>query len=120
MFMKNIQLTQRETAFLAIATAIGYFAMAGWAGWLITPRSFGEDQLPLVNIVISLALALFAWSTFKLVEPLRYSRNWQIVQLIFVPLVWLLLLATIDVAINYVIQSDQASFYNLYNLIAQM
>ena len=110
--MKNIQLTQRETD-LAIATAVGYFAMAGGIGWLLTPPPSGVDQLPLINCVISLAIALFAWSTFKLIEPLRYSRNWQIAEFIFVPLGWLLLLAAIDAGIHYVVQSNQAFFYNV-------
>jgi hypothetical protein len=107
--MKDIQLIQRETVFkvLAIATVVGYFAMAGGIGLVLTPTPYNVDEWPLINCAISLAMALFAWSTFKLIEPLRYSHNWQIAKLIFVPLGWLLLTVAIDMGLLHVVQVNQ-------------
>jgi hypothetical protein len=105
--MKYIQSIRWETG-LAVAALIGYLTMAWGIGCLLAPPQYGMMQLTLINGVISLAIALLVWSTFKLIEPLRYRRNWQICKFIFIPLVWLLLLAAIDVGIHYVIQSDQS------------
>jgi hypothetical protein len=124
--MKNIQLTERETDLkvLAATTKAGAFLAVGGIVWLFTLLSSGGDyqlpQLPFINFVISISAALFVWSLYHLIAPLRYSRNWQIVGFIFVPLVWLLLMVAGDVGIHNVIQNDQVSFYNLYNLIARM
>ena len=111
--MKNIQLTQREND-LAITKVMGYLAMAGVIGLFLTPPPNGIDQLPLINGAISLAIALLVWSTFKLIEPLRYSRNWQIAKVIFVPLFWLLLVAAIDLGIYYAIQGDRTQLEEIF------
>jgi hypothetical protein len=108
--MKNIQLTRRETDLkvLAVVTIVGCLALAGGFGWLIAPASYDENvQLPLINFVISFAIALFVWSTFNLMTPFRYSRNWQIAEFIAVPLIWLLLTVVVDTCLHYVIENDQ-------------
>ena len=115
LFMKNIQLTERETDLkvLAATTKAGAFLAVGGIVWLFTLLSSGGDyqlpqlpQLPFINFVISIGAALFVWSTFKVIEPLRYSRNWRVVEFIFIPLVWLLLLVAIDAGIHCVVQSN--------------
>jgi hypothetical protein len=116
LFMKNIQLTDRETDLkvLAVTTKAGAFVLVGGIVWLLTLISYGNDfQLPFINFLISIAAALFVWSTFKLVEPFRYSRNWQIAEFIFVPLVWLLLMVAIDVGIYFVIQANWVDLYSI-------
>jgi hypothetical protein len=121
--MKNIQLTQRETDLkvLAVAAKVGAFITVGGIAWLFTLLSCGNDaqydpvdlSLPFINFLISIAAALFTWSTFNFIEPFRYSRNWQIVKFIFVPLVSLLFLVAINVALHFVIQRDQFQVFLL-------
>ena len=99
---------------LAVTTKAGAFVLVGGIVWLLTLISYGNDfQLPFINFLISIAAALFVWSTFKLVEPFRYSRNWQIAEFIFVPLVWLLLMVAIDVGIYFVIQANWVDLYSI-------
>jgi hypothetical protein len=108
--MKNIQLTQRETDLkvLAVMAKAGAFFIIGGIAWLFTLLSWSSDyQLPFINFVLSIAAALFAWSIYHLVAPRRYSRDWQIAGLIFIPAVWLLLVLAGDVGIHSVIQSNQ-------------
>ena len=119
--MKNIQLTQRETDLkvLAVTTKAGAFFIVGGIVWLFTILSCGGDyqlpQLPFINFVISIGAALFVWSIFKLIEPRRYSRNWQIAGFIFVPLVWLLLVLASDVGIHNVIQAYRENLDSIIN-----
>lgn len=111
--MKNIQLTERETDLkvLAVTTKAGAFFIVGGIVWLFTLLSCGNDfQMPFINFLISIAAALFVWSTFNLIAPPRYSRNWQIAGFIFVPLVWLLLMVAIDVGIHTLVQADKDAF----------
>jgi hypothetical protein len=116
--MKNIQLTQRETDLkvLAVATKAGVFLIVGGVVWLFTLLSCGSDfRLPLINSIISMGVALFVWSIFKLIEPRRYSRNWQIAGFIFVPLVWLLLVLASDVGIHNVFQAYRENLDSIIN-----
>ncbi len=92
--MKNIQFTSRRTDYnvLAFATVIGTFAIAGFFIGVFISMPFS-----LTNAAISVGSAIFAWSVFRFIRPVRYDRNWQIAEFMLVPAFWLLLTLALDV-----------------------
>lgn len=56
------------------------------------PAPYDDSHARLFDVALSLALAVFVWCGFRLIEPARYSLKWAIAELIIVPVVWFLLI----------------------------
>jgi len=103
--MKNIQIFSRETdrKALFILFGLGVPALAG----SLLPTPFEDSHARLFDAVLSVALAIFVWSGFRLFEPKRYSHKWAIAERTVVPVLWLLLMLAFAVWFYHL---DQAKY----------
>jgi hypothetical protein len=110
--MKNIQLSSLETdrkmlfaswvaACLASSALVGYFLAA----------QLGGVWLRLVGSIVGVALGVFVWGLFRLLQPARHGRAWTLGKTIGIPLVWLLL-AT---ALAFWIYHNNAAYWERWN-----
>lgn len=89
--------------FISVAAVIGCCLMPGasnkiswWHAFSLWPFDNLWNRAASINACISVGLALFTWSVFRLIRPVHPNRSWRIVQAILVPLCWLLLLLALD------------------------
>lgn len=105
--MKNIQFTSRKTDYkiLPLIALLASFAVVGIFVGLFVPAGYGGIHgAPWILAAISAGLALFVWSVFRMIEPAGYSRNWQIAEMILVPLYSLMLTLGAGLCVALLIQ----------------
>lgn len=104
--MKTIHFTSRETGWKisAALALLPSFAVLGTFVVLFATGSGGIKGAPWILVAISVGLALFVWSVFRLIKPIGYDCNWQIAELILVPLYSLMLALAATVWVAWLIQ----------------
>jgi hypothetical protein len=104
--MKNIQFTSRETDynFLIPLALLASFGAAGVFLGLLMPTHGQIHEAPWILAAISVGVALFVWSVFRLIEPAHYNRGWKIAEVTLVPLYWLVLVLAAYVCLGWLIE----------------
>jgi len=107
--MKNLQLTSRKTnaKVLTALASVGFFAIAGELIGCFVPAA------ACALAVISVGLAVFVWSIFRLIKPGRYDRSWNLAEVILVPLCWLMLLLAVYVSLGWAINRWNQELQNI-------
>jgi len=93
--MKNMQFSSRKAdqKVLIVLLCLGIPALVG----CFLPPPFAGLLALLFDVVLSVALAVFVWCVFHLIEPRRHSQKWVIAELTIVPAIWLLLMLAVAV-----------------------
>jgi hypothetical protein len=104
--MKNVQFSRETVSTVLTALALlPSFAISGVLVGLCVPAKFSDiSQVPQVLAAISVGLALFVWSIFRLIKPVGYNRNWEIAEMTLVPLYSLMLALAATVWVAWLIQ----------------
>jgi uncharacterized BrkB/YihY/UPF0761 family membrane protein len=127
--VKDLQLGSRKTdrerlfslawaGFFVVAAGFGCCLAAGLSDeirWWRAFRFFRFDLLRVsfINAGISLGLAAFTWSVFRLFRPIHPNRNWRIAEVVVVPFCWLLLLLAVDVLLGWLVQQSFQDFQDI-------
>ncbi len=117
--MQNIQFTSQETdlKILGPLALLAPSAVAGVFVGLFMPVGYGGIHgASWILAVISVGLALFTWSLFRLIKPVCYDRQWQTAEMILVPLYSLTLTLVAGLCIAWLIQ---LSIQEMSDLIPQ-
>lgn len=93
----NFQYMNQRLAYKAFFV-VGLSAVSGFLLSTLEP----PPTAPLIELIVSVPLALLLWSVFHLVEPANPSRKWVIAELTVVPVVWLLLMLALGVWLFHV------------------
>ncbi|HUA65666.1 MAG TPA: hypothetical protein VME24_07450 [Alphaproteobacteria bacterium] len=101
--MKNIRFAAQKTGWKILAP-LALFTSFAAAGILIIPFIPEEWR---ILATIAVGLALFTWSVFRLIKPVGYDRNWQIAEMILVPLYSLMLTLVAAVCVVWLIQHSR-------------
>lgn len=131
--MNKIQVVSGRTVrkTLAVLAWVGFFSISAGFGfclelgpsddtWLQFFNFWGYSSYSLmvhaalINAAISIGIALLAWSSFRLVQPAHPNRNWQIAEVILVPLFWLLLLVAADVSLCWFVERSIQDFQDSF------
>ena len=96
--MKSIQLYSRETGqkALIILLCLGFPALVGY----LLPTPLLTEDVPRIQLIdagIAVALGVFVWGVFCLIEPRRHGRRWLIAKLVGIPIIWLILVLILAV-----------------------
>jgi hypothetical protein len=100
--MKNVLLSSPETdaksframlvlEALVVATMVGY----------ISPTPLENFAGRALNSSVSFGLAVVAWTSFRLFDPPRYSKNWMFARLAGIAFLWLLLFGAVVAWVEY-------------------
>ena len=106
--MKSIHFYSRETGqkALLVLVCLGVAALAG----CLIPTPFDDSDARLFDAALSVALAVFVWCGFHLIEPRRFSRKWAIAEVAIVPVAWLLLIILFAVWFHHLEQARDEIF----------
>ncbi|HXC35889.1 MAG TPA: hypothetical protein VNV43_08435 [Candidatus Acidoferrales bacterium] len=129
--MKNIEFTSRATDryILPVFALVGFFVLAAGSGCVLPGISRWQNfsmvridilnHAAFINGAISIGLAVFTWSVFKIIRPAYPDRNWQIAEVILIPVIWLLLLAAADLSLSLLVQHSMQELQDIVNAIIQ-
>lgn len=98
--MKNFQLTSRATNFKLLG-ALALFGFAIGGGLLADGEGNG---MPWALAGISVGLALFVLSIYRLVQPARPDQRWKIAAITLASLTWLMLMVAAYLCVNLMVQ----------------
>ena len=115
--MKNIQFTSQETVLKILGPSLLVAASAvtgSFIGFLMPAGNPRIHGMPLVLAAISPGLALFTWSLFRLIKPARYDRQWQIAEMVLVPLYSLMLTLAAAVYVSWFIQRSAQELQDVF------
>jgi len=104
--MKNVQLSSRTTdqSVLLVLFCLGLAALVG----CLLPTPFEGSQARCFDAGLSVALAVFVWSAFHLIEPRRYSPKWMIAEFTVIPALWLLIILAFAIWFYHLEQARDA------------
>ena len=93
--MKTVELWSRDTD-RNILSALFCFVLAATVGALL-PEPAPMENIQIVQASLGVVLLILTWAGFRLLRPMRYRRNWVVVEAIGVPLLWLLTMTALGV-----------------------
>jgi len=90
--MKNAHFSSLKT--IGKATVVIFcFRIPAFVGFLLPTPVLPEDvpHIQLLDAMVTVAIGVFVWGIFGLIEPRRSGQKWMKVKFVGVPIVWLLL-----------------------------
>ena len=114
--MKNEQFSSLKT--IDKATIVFFcFGIPIFVGFLLPTPMLPEEvhHIQLLDATITVAIGVFVWGIFGLIEPRRGGQKWMKVKFVGVPIVWLLLILPLAIWFHHLHEADLNSMMFINN-----